>query len=365
MQIYYLPVNLLLFKFARMYDFIIIGGGLAGSTLALRLIKEGAQVMFADNFSANISSHVAAGIFNPITGKRTALTWKAKELFLELHQYYTRLETELNQQFYYPLPFNKLFESIYEQNEWLSKNNNDEMNAFIGAQIEHLNPNLVHNPFGSLLLNHAGRIDTKSYLNAVHLWMKAKNISLNGNINFNQITIDKEFVLVGNHKCRHLVFCDGANALNNPYFNYLPHKPVHGELIEIEMDDFYTDRIINKGIYIIPTYNNRYLVGATYNWDINTPIITNEGKSELELKLQMLIKKTYKVINHQAGLRPSTKDRRPFIGLHPIYKNLAYFGGFGSKGVSLIPYFSKLFVNHLLHESPLPKEVDLSRVPYN
>jgi glycine/D-amino acid oxidase-like deaminating enzyme len=51
-------------------DFLIIGQGLAGSALAYRLIKEGKKVVLLDQPEANRSSQVAAGLFNPVTGRK-------------------------------------------------------------------------------------------------------------------------------------------------------------------------------------------------------------------------------------------------------------------------------------------------------
>jgi len=51
-------------------DFLIIGQGLAGSALGYRLIREGKRVVLLDQPSKNQSSQVAAGLFNPVTGRK-------------------------------------------------------------------------------------------------------------------------------------------------------------------------------------------------------------------------------------------------------------------------------------------------------
>jgi glycine/D-amino acid oxidase-like deaminating enzyme len=52
-------------------DFIIVGGGLAGSILALELINRGADLLLIDRPLAGAASPIAAGIANPVTGKRS------------------------------------------------------------------------------------------------------------------------------------------------------------------------------------------------------------------------------------------------------------------------------------------------------
>jgi len=63
------------------YDYLVIGQGLAGSAIALQLLKRNRKFMVLDQPHQNNSSAVAAGIFNPITGKKWVKTWLAEQLF--------------------------------------------------------------------------------------------------------------------------------------------------------------------------------------------------------------------------------------------------------------------------------------------
>ncbi len=80
-----------------------------------------------------------------------------------------------------------------------------------------------------------------------------------------------------------------------------------------------------------------------------------------EEKLAQLINCNYTILDQQAGVRPSSSDRRPIIGLHPEYNNLFIFNGLGTKGVMLAPYFAKKFVNFYLQKETLPPEVNVGR----
>jgi glycine/D-amino acid oxidase-like deaminating enzyme len=344
-----------------MYDFVIAGGGLAGVTLAYRLIESGSKVMVLDTSSQNISSSVAAGIFNPVTGKRLVLSWMAETLYPEIFNFYPKVEQQLEQTFFYPMPLYRVFETQYEQNEGLTRLGHDKFKDFAFQELFQLESDVVNQPFGAIQMKFAGRLDLQSYVTSMQNYLKEKQAFLQmGSIDFETINLGSEVEISG-IKAAHLVFCDGAQGPSNPYFNFLPWKTVHGELLEIEMEGFYMDSIITRGIFIVPSGPNRYFVGATYNWDLKQPILTESGLEELLLKLKSLINLPFKVINHKAGIRPATNDRRPFLGSHPQYSNLHIFGGLGSKGVSLAPYLSLVFADYLLNATKLPAEMDICR----
>jgi hypothetical protein len=60
-----------------------------------------------------------------------------------------------------------------------------------------------------------------------------------------------------------------------------------------------------------------------------------------------LLNTGYTLTGAQAGIRPSVRDRRPLIGIHPEFPNVSIFNGLGTKGVTLAPFFAKELVEHL------------------
>jgi glycine/D-amino acid oxidase-like deaminating enzyme len=67
----------------------------------------------------------------------------------------------------------------------------------------------------------------------------------------------------------------------------------------------------------------------------------------------------YKIVEHKAAVRPTVKERRPFIGLHPQNNCIGIFNGLGTKGVLLAPFFSSHFADYLEDKKELMKEVDV------
>jgi glycine oxidase len=112
----------------------------------------------------------------------------------------------------------------------------------------------------------------------------------------------------------------------------------------------------------VPVGKGVFKIGATYDAHLQ-PGITEEGKQELEEGFTSLFSLPYSIVGQAWGLRPTTPDRRPLVGEHPVHKNVFLLNGLGTKGVSLAPFAGGLFVHFFIHQTQLPAyaAVDLSR----
>jgi glycine/D-amino acid oxidase-like deaminating enzyme len=61
-------------------DYLIIGQGISGTWLSYYLQKEEKNFLIIDNNSPDSSSKIAAGIINPVTGRRHVTVWMAEEI---------------------------------------------------------------------------------------------------------------------------------------------------------------------------------------------------------------------------------------------------------------------------------------------
>src|SRR6056297_1929821 len=76
----------------RRVNFLIVGQGLAGATLAHELIQRKKSVLVIDQFHPSSASRVAAGLFNPFVFKWITKSWKAGELIPQLLKTYGDFE---------------------------------------------------------------------------------------------------------------------------------------------------------------------------------------------------------------------------------------------------------------------------------
>ena len=83
---------------------LIVGQGIAGTLLAWSLRRRGAKVHIADVALPGHSSRAAAGIINPVTGKRFVKSWRFDEFFPVAKNIYQQLEQELGITFWEERP---------------------------------------------------------------------------------------------------------------------------------------------------------------------------------------------------------------------------------------------------------------------
>ncbi|GGF30035.1 NAD(P)/FAD-dependent oxidoreductase [Echinicola rosea] len=342
-------------------DFLLIGQGIAGTVLSYRLIKSGKSVLVIDQADANNSSRVAAGLFNPITGRKMVKTWNADLLFPAIKPLYGDLEALLGKQLMYARNIYRPFFSIEEQNEWMGKSCDAEVQDYLENVRTKPLYEEVTDPYGGIMLKNAGYLDINTLMDAYGDWLAKNGRLRNGHFDEELLKHEAGKWHYQDIKASAIVYCSGLGAAKSSYFDWLPFAPVKGEIIEIE-SDFAPEEIINRGVFRITMPDDRIRVGSTYSWHDLDEGPTDRGKEEILERLEKIVpSKAGKLLSHRVGVRPATKDRKPFLGKHPAAESVYIFNGFGAKGVSLVPYYSKIMLRLLLEGSEPEKDVNISR----
>ena len=76
-------------------DYLVIGQGISGTFLSYYLKHEGKSLVVIDDFQPNSSSRVAAGIINPVTGRRMVTVWLAGEILPFAAKAYSEIGQQL------------------------------------------------------------------------------------------------------------------------------------------------------------------------------------------------------------------------------------------------------------------------------
>lgn len=342
-------------------DYIIVGQGLAGSVLALTLISKGATVLVINQTNPSSSSMVAGGLYNPITGKEMKKTWLADRLFPSLQRFYTKAEQLTGSDFLYPMPIYRPFLSVQEQNDWMAKSADFQYRDFVEAVYGSSQYDThLHDPYGGLLLKQGGYLDVPAFLEASKDYLLHHSSYREGVFQEQDLILGDGHVRYQDIKADKVIYCNGLAALHSTYFDWLPFRPVKGEILHGTFSKSH-NIIFNRGVFVLPYKGSISKVGATYDWRDLSSAPTEKAKKELLEKLDKLTVLPFNIIEQKTGIRPATKDRRPFLGLHPEQKLLGVFNGFGAKGVSLAPYFAEQFAMSLEQKTAIDPEVSINR----
>ena len=344
------------------YDYLIVGQGIAGTSLAWNLLDRQKKVLVVGSQNMPSSSKVAAGIFNPLTGKKLVKTWMADNLFPYAAEFYGNLEKKLDAKFVHQVPLYRPYRSIEEQNNYLAQTADPAIARYVSETTDPDLPlSYIENPYGGLKVIQSGWIDLPLLLEKSRIFFENLGVYVEDLFSTDDVTFFEGSVKWKDFTFDKVVLCQGAEALNNSFFNWLPFSPVKGQIMEVELENIFKSYIVNQGIFILPISEKRGRVGATYSWDPLDWNVTEEATEELKGKLNTLLNIPFKISRQQAGLRPSVKDRRPLVGVHPDHSNLVIFNGLGTKGVTLGPYFANNLVEHLEDDKELNPLVNIKR----
>ena len=341
-------------------DYIIVGMGLAGIAFSKKLLKENKSFVVFENESQH-SSVVAGGMYNPVVLKRFTPVWNAQDQLKIALPFYKELESDLKAQYNYTLPIHRIFKSIQEQNNWFVACDKPLMEDYMLPAIgTDKNPGLVSD-FGYGKLINTGRIDTKKLLKEYRSFLEDKELIKKETFVYDALEHLEDGVSYCGITAGNIVFCEGYGMLQNPFFKDLPMQEAKGELLTIYAPELKADYLIKAAVSVMPIGNDLYKVGATFNWKDKTNSPTLAGKEELLMKLDMFLTCPYEIVGHVAGIRPTVKDRRPLVGVHPVFKNCAILNGLGTRGVMIAPQAANQLYDFLEHTIEIPKEVCISR----
>ncbi len=345
---------------------LIVGMGLAGSLLALELMDREQAVIIIDASESVTASRMATGIINPVTGLRLTKTAGVDQLLPVALMKYRALSHRYGMVFYHPETLVRLFQSSEEAMRWQSRAKDSAYAQYLEVNEQSSLKDIFFNSldlrYGYGLHKHSGYLETAKLLDSVKAELVDRNVLQIQKFNPASIRFEKDNPFWQGQLIKKIVFCEGFQAQQNPWFSWLPFQPVKGEVVTLEVRDKTPSYILNKKISVIPKSSGSMKVGSTYEWSNNTKPSDKAKKQLLQQFDQLFLQpQAYLVNDHQAGIRPATRDKQPFLGSHPRYPGLAIMNGFGSKAVLQVPYYAKCLADYLLEQKPLPISIDINR----
>ncbi len=339
--------------------YTIIGQGIAGSLLAFQLIKAGHQVQIYDEITPFASSRVAAGLINPITGRKYVKSWMIDALIPVAKKVYTELEKELKIDFFKEITILRLLKDELAEEQWLLRENDPDY-------IPHLSNKDSTSFIEDFYKSDSHWISIKGYRVHFRTLLAAlrKYFFLNGTVINEKFDFNSFDPVLRTYKGDHLgqvIFCEGSSIADNQIFDWIPFVWNKGEALLLKVPEFPDDIATKRKYFLTRWEEDLCWFGSSYDWDDHTLDPTEKFKKDALTEFEDHFNRKIKIVERMVSIRPSVQDRRPVLGQHPQYAGVFIFNGLGTKGASLAPFCTDMMYDHLVKGGELMKAVDVKR----
>jgi len=340
------------------YDCLIFGGGLAGSVLAWTFTEKGKRPLLIGNPAKSRCSHVAAGLINPIGGKRLNLVWDAESQIPYARNFYLRLQSKFGRPYYTERRIARIFSDEKEPKLWDAKKNIVAYQKWISPLTREDTPDGWSNKeLSGFTIIGGGIVKITELIGDIHEELKQSEALENTDFEYQDIEFRNDRVTWRGYNAPIAVFAEGHLATDNPWFNFVPYRPAKGVIGRIKTSVQLSDTIIIQGKFLIPRQDGSAIVGATYNWENRSDEPDTNGTAEIESFLKKRLGDQWSWLEISAGVRPTIPGAIPAVGPHPEQHNLFSFNGFGSKGATQIPILADGLYRFIWEGKLLPNEI--------
>jgi len=340
---------------------LIVGQGLAGTLLGHELKKKGGKITFVDQ-GGNSASKITSGLMNPLTGRKYVKSWKFETLVSKALKTYSELEKLLGKSLIFELPILRALPDRNAELEWDYRTTLSDYESYVGTEDEvdfaelkeFINRDV---PYVKIRGGYKVRIPELITGYRSHL---PKGVIKNEAFQFSNLSHFPKGVLYEDRCYDDIVFCEGAGAIQNPYFKDLPFNLSKGEAM-IGKVPFHLKRMVKNKSFLVPWGEDEMWIGSANFWNFEDDQPSPEGQNRMWDQVQSFYSGPFQKTKALAAIKPSVKDRKPFLGTHPEYAHIHIFNGLGTKGVSLGPYFAEAMAFYLTAQKPLEDEVNIKR----
>lgn len=343
----------------REVDFVVVGQGIGGTMLAHHIEKYGGSVLIIDDGHQSSSSMIAAGLINPITGRKYVKSWRIEDFLPYAKSIYTEISAKLDAKTY----SNKtIFRALYgakEENQFYAR-------ALDPIAEQYMNTKADSSQYHGKIKNTlsyggviGGQVHLQTLLTSYRQYWQDREQLKEEVFDYDLLDYRDGHFQYRDIKSKYIIFSEGHRSSENPYFSNIDHEGAKGEVLLVRIAGSPFEDILRHKLFVIPVENDIYWIGANYIWDYQDQHPTEKEKNRLITMLDDILNIPYEVVDHKAAIRPTVKQRRPRIGASDLYKDMYLFAGLGTKGSSLAPYWANHLIQHILEHEKIDDEVKI------
>ena len=242
-------------------DVIVVGQGLAGTWLSWWLHQLGISFTVLDRLDPNSASMRAAGLINPVTGRRLVKTWLIEEFMPFAVQAYQDIGKCLDKTFIrrdYHGRFD-FFPSVQMLQAFQKRLDEDPAFLKSGGDRDKYSEWFRYD-LGWGAIRPCYLVMVEQLLKAWREHLKKQDLIIEEGFDQSKLQIRENDVEYAGDRYRYIIFCDGKAAAANPDFESLPFALNKGEGMLVEIKGLPSKLIFKK--------RNRawFLTGKIYSW---------------------------------------------------------------------------------------------------
>ena len=185
---------------------VIIGQGIAGSTLALQLLNRGIEFVILDEGSTTGASAVSSGLINPITGRKFVKSWMIDELLPSSIEVYRQFEQLLKHKYINSRPIVRSIDTVEQENQWHVRQ------ADLGYQ-EYINGDYTGPDYHPMLndaksfgqVHQSFNIQVDRLIEDFRAFLRQSDFIREEVVDYSNIVIGSDQILIGEISCKHLI----------------------------------------------------------------------------------------------------------------------------------------------------------------
>lgn len=341
-------------------DVLIVGQGLAGTWLSYWLHKAGVSFKLIDQINPDGASLRAAGLINPVTGRRLVTTWMIDELMPFAKNAYREIGNFLEENFIDEISLIDFFPTVQMLQAFQKRYEEDPAYLYPGEDREKY-AEWFRYDLGWGAIHPCQLVNVEKLLTSWRIWLKENNCLVESLFDLFKSKETGKELEYSDIRASYIIFCDGKSSAQNPYFNKLPFALNKGEALLVEIKNMPVDNAYKKGMSLVPCGENIFWLGSSYEWSFDNDQPSEKFRKNAEEWLNFNIRLPYYILDHFASIRPATLERRPFVGFHPLHRRIGILNGLGTKGCSLAPYFARQLVEKIKGEGNINPLVEINR----
>lgn len=324
-------------------DILIVGQGVAGTLLAWECERAGIPfaVVAGGEGSRPAASRVAAGIINPVTGRRLVKSWRIDAALPAARAAYREIEAVMGVSVWREMRVRRIFQDERERGIGAEKCERGELAPYVAATDA-----------AGLWIEGAARVDLPALLTAAQAHWTRQGRWRAESVDLAAATARHELV----------VDCRGVAGAIDPLWATVPWEFSKGETLELAVGELPPDVIFNSGHWLLPVAPGIAWCGATQVPGELDARPTAAARATLSASALRLLDGSEPVVTgHTAGVRVNLRDKHPVAGRHPSVARLGLINALGSKGALLAPMLARQWINHLTEGVPFDPAVDVAR----